>query len=85
MIDEKKNIQMTPAICTKCGASVEVDPKHEAAVCKYCGAPFIIQKPINKYNVQNAEGKHVDPINIVKTGVVESVLNFADKQINIPF
>ena len=83
MSDEKKDIQMTTAICTQCGASVEVDPKQEAAVCKYCGTPFIIEKAINKYNVQNAEGKHVYPINIVKTGVVESVLNFADKQITM--
>ena len=83
MSEEQKNIQMTPAICTQCGASVEVDPKQEAAVCKYCGTPFIIEKAINKYNIQNAEGKHVDPINFVKTGVVESVLNFADKQITM--
>ena len=50
MSDEKKDIQMTTAICTQCGASVEVDPKQEAAVCKYCGTPFIIEKAINKYN-----------------------------------
>lgn len=81
MIDENRNIQMTPAICTQCGASVEVDAQQEAAVCRYCGTPFIIRKAINNYNIQNATVKHVDSINIVQTGAVESVLNFADKQI----
>jgi DNA-directed RNA polymerase subunit RPC12/RpoP len=37
---------MTPAICTQCGASVEVDPKQEAAVCKYCKTPYIVEKVI---------------------------------------
>lgn len=81
MIDENRNIQMTPAICTQCGAAVNVDPRQEAAVCRYCGTPFIIEKAINNYNIQNATVKHVDSINIVQTGTVESVLNFADKQI----
>jgi len=81
MSDEKKNFQMTPAICTQCGASVEVDPKQEAAVCEYCRTPFIIDKAIKSYNLQNATVSHVDSINIIKTGAVESVLNFADKQI----
>ena len=72
---------MTPAMCTQCGASVQVDPKQEAAICAYCGTPFIISKGISNYTVQTATVQHVDSINIVKTGAVESALNFADKQI----
>ena len=82
MIGEKGNVQMTPAICTQCGAPAKVDPRQEAAICEYCGTPFVIEKAINNYNVQNATVQHVDSINIVKTSAVDSVLHFADKQIN---
>lgn len=81
MSDYSYGIQMTPAICTQCGASVEVDPKQEAAVCKSCNTPFIVSKAISNYNVQHATVEHVDSINIVKTGAVQAAFNFADKQI----
>lgn len=81
MSDYSYGVQMTPAICTQCGASVEVDPKQEAAVCKSCNTPFIVSKAISNYNVQHATVEHVDSINIVKTGAVQAAFNFADKQI----
>lgn len=81
MSDNNYGVQMTPAICTQCGASVEVDPKQEVAVCKSCNTPFIISKAISNYNVQHATVEHVDSINIVKTSAVHAALNFADKQI----
>ncbi len=40
---------LVPAICTQCGAQIEVDNSHEAGVCKFCGTPFITEKAINKY------------------------------------
>lgn len=81
MSDYSYGVQMTPAICTQCGASVEVDPKQEAAVCKSCNTPFIVSKAISNYNVQHATVEHVDSINIVKTGAVQAAFNFTDKQI----
>lgn len=81
MSDYSYGVQMTPAICTQCGASVEVDPKQEAAVCKSCNTPFIVSKAISNYSVQHATVEHVDSINIVKTGAVQAAFNFADKQI----
>lgn len=44
---------LVPAICTQCGAQIEVDDTHEAGVCKYCGTAFITEKAINNYNVTN--------------------------------
>lgn len=41
---------IVPAICTQCGAAVEVNDAHEAAVCPYCQTPFIIEKAINHYH-----------------------------------
>lgn len=81
MIDGKNGIQMTPAVCTQCGASLEVDPTQETAVCSHCGTPFIVSKAINNYNVQNAKVDHVDSINIMKASAVDSVVKFVDKQI----
>lgn len=72
---------LTPAICTQCGATIQVDSRQEAAICTYCGTPFIVEKAINNYNVQNMEVKHVDSIHINKTSAVDSVLKFAEKQI----
>lgn len=44
---------LVSAICTQCGGQLKVDSKLEAAVCNYCNAPFIIEKAINKYNINN--------------------------------
>lgn len=41
---------LVPAICTQCGAAVEVDDTKDAAICKYCGTPFIVEKAIKNYN-----------------------------------
>ena len=55
--------RLVPAICTQCGGQVEVDPTQEAAVCKYCGTPFIVEKAIQNYSIQNAKIEHVDTVN----------------------
>lgn len=46
---------LVPAICTQCGANIEVDDSHEAGICKYCGTPFVTEKAINNYttNITN--------------------------------
>lgn len=43
-----------PAICPNCNGTLEVDSSMEAAICKYCGAPFIVEKSINQYNINNS-------------------------------
>ncbi len=77
---ETKNTKMMPAICPQCGGLVEVDAQRENSFCPYCGMNFIVEKAINTYNVQHATIEHVNSINIVKTSVVESVLNFVKDQ-----
>lgn len=44
---------LVPAICTQCGAQIEVDNTHEAGICKNCGTAFITEKAINNYNITN--------------------------------
>ncbi len=51
-----------PAKCTNCGASLTVDNTKEAAVCEFCGTPFIVEKAIanitmngnNTVNIESA-------------------------------
>ena len=48
------------AKCTQCGADVQVDNSQEAAVCKYCGTPFIVETAINNFHItQNFAGANV--------------------------
>lgn len=60
---------LVPAICTQCGAQIEVDNTHEAGICKHCGTAFITEKAINKYttyitNHNNFAGANIN-MNIV--------------------
>lgn len=77
---EENNVKLVPAICTQCGAQLEVDPNQEAAVCKHCGTAFVVAKAINNYNVAHAHIEHVDNVNIDMTGSVRSALDFVGQQ-----
>ena len=50
-LDDKGDnfMALVPAICTQCGAQIEVDDTHEAGVCNHCGTAFITEKAINNY------------------------------------
>ena len=81
-MSEEKKIRMVPAVCTQCGAKLDVDPGQEAAVCPYCGTPFLVEKAINNYHIQYS---HTDVHNNIriqngKRGVVESALDFINTQ-----
>lgn len=58
---------LVPALCTQCGAKLEIDSSQEAAVCPYCHTPFVTEKAINNYNttnVTNIENLHADVVNV---------------------
>lgn len=42
-------MSFVPAICTQCGASLQVNDTQDAAICPFCNTPFVVQKAINKY------------------------------------
>ena len=44
---------LVQAKCTNCGANLEVDNSKDAAICTYCGTPFIVEKAIHNYNTTN--------------------------------
>lgn len=81
--NQSENVRtFVPAVCTQCGAHLEVDPSQEAAVCQYCGTPFIVQKAINEYNIQNARIEHVDTVNIQMKSTADSFFGFLGKQLS---
>ncbi len=56
---------LVAAICTQCGAQIQVDNTHEAGICKYCGTAFITEKVINHYttyitNHNNFSGANIN-------------------------
>ena len=50
---------MKPAICTQCGANIEVDETREAGICTHCGTAFITEKAINNYNTTHVHQHNV--------------------------
>lgn len=44
---------LVKAQCPNCGSALEVDNSKDAAICSYCGTPFIVEKAINNYNINN--------------------------------
>ena len=74
--------RLVPAVCTQCGAALEVDPTQEAAVCKYCNTPFIVDKAIQNYNIQQAKIDHVDNVTIDMKGTADSFFGFLGKQMS---
>lgn len=44
-------MKLVNAICPNCGAALKVNEDKDAAICEYCGNPYIVQKAVEKYNV----------------------------------
>lgn len=42
-----------PALCSQCGAKLLVDAEKEAAICEFCGTPFIVEKAIQNFNISS--------------------------------
>ena len=74
--------RLVPAICTQCGAKLEVDPTHDAAVCPYCNTPFIVEKAVQNYSVQNAKIEHVDTVKVDMKGAADSLFGFLGEQMS---
>ena len=77
-----QSVKFVPAACPKCGGQLEVDPTQEAAICKYCGTPFIVEKAIQNYNIANAHIDHVDKVTVDMKGSVESVVGMIERELD---
>lgn len=70
---------LVPAQCTNCGGELTVDPTQDAAVCKYCGTPFIVSKAVQNYNIQH-NTYQTNIVNDQRKGAVESILSYASER-----
>lgn len=74
---------LVPAICTQCGAQVEVDDTHDAGVCKHCGTAFITEKAINKYTTYITNNNNYAGANInIFGGNIDNLIKMAENAIN---
>ncbi len=79
---DPQTVKFVPAICPKCGGQLEVDPSQEAAVCKFCGTPFIVDKAIQNYSIQNAHIDHADNVTVDLKGSVDSVIGMVERELD---
>ena len=73
---------LVPAKCTQCGAALTLDPSQDAAVCPFCGTPFVVEKAINNYNVTNhttiGTVEHVEHLHVEDSHSIEARLKNAE-------
>jgi len=62
---------LVPAICTQCGASIEVNASQEAGICPNCNTAFVTEKVIANINISTT----IENATIVEN--VDSVLETA--------
>ena len=48
------------AICTNCSGILEVDNSREAAVCPFCGTPYIVEKAVQQYISVVNNNNHIE-------------------------
>lgn len=51
------------AQCENCQGLLEVDPSKKAAICPYCGTPYVVQDAINNYHT-HIDHLHADVVNV---------------------
>lgn len=57
---------LVPAQCPNCSGKLNIDSEKDAAICQYCGTPFIVEKAITQYNTNN--NFNIDNVTIVNNG-----------------
>ena len=81
---------LVQAKCTNCGASLEVDSTKDAAICPFCGTPYIVEKAINNYNTVNQISGNIVNVYastatdfVIRAGTLEKY-NGAETKVIIP-
>ena len=59
------------AQCTNCGGVLDVDETKEAAICPFCNTPYVVEKAINLYKVNDAS-INVQNANINVSGMLDA-------------
>ena len=48
------------AICSNCAGILEVDDSREAAICPFCGTPYIVEKAVQQYYTVVNNNNHIE-------------------------
>lgn len=69
---------LIPLDCPSCGANLTVDSNKDAAICEYCGKPYIVKDAIVHNYINNVTNITADTVNVysqkdftIKAGVLE--------------
>lgn len=60
--------RIVPAICTSCGATLEVNGEEKTATCPFCNSSYIVDQAINNYDVKMRGNLKVENATINVTG-----------------
>lgn len=58
---------LVPAVCPNCSGKLNIDSEKDAAICQYCGSPFIVEKAITQYEINN--NINIENVTIINSGV----------------
>lgn len=67
-------MSLVVGICPSCGKLLEVDKENDAAICEYCGIPFIIEKAINNYKAVNHSNNDIHDL-VINSSVRDDIKN----------
>lgn len=77
---------LVPAVCTKCGGQLEVDPSLEAAICPFCRTPYIVEQAIQHYEIEHTSIEQVDTfvhraeqVHVERRGAIGEVVGFFER------
>lgn len=73
------------AKCTNCGAPLQVDNSHEAAVCPYCNSAYIVEKAIQNFNFSVTNNITAQNVIIAGKGEMEKERLLQNAQTNENF
>ena len=68
---------LVKAQCENCNGVLTVDSSKRAAICPYCGTPYVVQDAIN-YHTTQVENLHADVVNIYNQDSKLELLKRAD-------
>lgn len=73
------------AKCTNCGGTLTVDASKEAAICDFCGSPYIVEKAIQNYNYYVTQNIKADNVNVTAKGEAEKERLLHNAETNMGF
>jgi len=79
------SMPLVNAKCTNCGGTLTVDASKEAAICDFCGSPYIVEKAIQNYNYYVTQNIKADNVNVTAKGEAEKERLLHNAETNMSF